>query len=247
VFHLAGVLPGSPGGPAIQYEAHLMTTIRLLEAVRKTRADCRVLIASSSAVYGPTTSEDPPLTEEWPFRPLTHYAASKVAQEMTALHYALAYKMWTVRVRTFNLVGPGQPSGLLASDLAHRIALAERGGSPTTLRVGNLFPRRDYTDVRDAARAYVLLAMGARPGEVYNVCSGRSYSVRECAELLMQMASVPLTLAADATLVRDVEIADQRGAFDSIRAVVGWQPGLSLEASLRDLLEDWRARVHREG
>ena len=240
VIHLAGVLPGAPGGSAVHDEANVRFTVRLFDAIRAAAMSPRILVASSSAVYGATTPEENPLTERHPFRPLTAYAVSKVAQEMLAVQAHLADGLPTIRVRTFNLIGPGQSRTLLASDLAGQIAEAEWGGRSATLRVGNLTPRRDYTDVRDAARAYVLLAAGGAPGEVYNVCSGRSWSVQECLDVLARLARVPVQVEVDAARQRAVEIPDQVGSAQRLNAATGWQPGIPVETSLRDLLDSWR-------
>ena len=242
VFHLAGVLGGAPGGSTIQYQVNVVGTVRLLDTLQALGLDPWILIASSSAVYGPALNL--PIAEEQSFRPVTHYAASKAAQELVAIQYHLAYGMQIVRTRTFNLVGPGQSRSMLPSDLAHQVALAELGGPPV-LRVGNLTPRRDYTDVRDAVRAYTLLATSSRPGEVYNVCSGHSCSVQECVDLLMALSRVPLKLEVERSRMRAVEISDQVGSSERLWKTTGWRPELPLEKSLGDLLDDWRNKLSK--
>jgi GDP-4-dehydro-6-deoxy-D-mannose reductase len=243
VIHLAGVAEGAAGGSLVQYEVNLIATLRLLEAIRSSGLDPWILVASSSAVYGDAESKDLPLTEDEPFRPVNHYGVSKAAQELAALGAFLNDRLRTVRVRTFNLIGPGQPSTLVASDLARQIAQAERADRPVVLRVGNLAARRDYTDVRDAARAYALLAARAEAGEVYNVCSGRSHAVQECVDILSRLARVPVTVQVDEARMRPVDLPNQVGSPDRLRAATGWEPRIPLDASLKDLLEMWRQRV----
>ena len=243
LYHMAGVLGGAPGGYEVQHEANVMTTVRLLEAVVAARLDPWIMVTSSSAVYGQTNPDENPLGEDRPFRPLTEYGVSQVGREMAALRYHVAHRLRTVRVRTFNLVGPGQPRTLLASDVAHQVALAERERGPLAVRVGNLFPRRDYTDVRDAVRAYVLLASSAQPGEVYNVCTGRSSSVQQCVDLFAGMVKEPLRIDVDETRIRPIEIADQIGDPSRIHQATGWQATIPLAVSLRDLLDAWRAHA----
>jgi len=114
------------------------------------------------------------------------------------------------------------------------------------VRVGNLFPRRDYTDARDAARAYWLLMHRAEPGGVYNVCSGRSASVQACLDILAGLMKAPLQVEVDERRIRAVEVADQVGDPTRLHAATGWEARRPLEVSLRDLLEDWRARVRGE-
>lgn len=243
IIHLAGISDGTGEDGARYYEAHLLTTGRLLDAARRSSREARIVIASSSAVYGATTPEENPLAEDRPLRPVTPYGVSKVAQEMAALQAHLAHQVWTVRVRTFNLIGPGQPPHLLVSGLARQVAQAEGEGQPITVRVGNLTPRRDYTDVRDAARAYLLLAERGEPGAVYNVCAGRSTSVQECVELLARVAEAPVHVVQDEARRRRCEIPDQIGDSLRLERLTGWRPRIPLEQSVCDLFEEWRERV----
>lgn len=243
IFHLAGVLGGSPGGYTVQHEANVLTTANLLEAVVASRQNPWIMVASSSAVYGATIPAENPLREDRPLRPITLYGVSQVAREMLALQFHLAHGLRTVRVRTFNLIGPGQPEGLLASELARQLVLAEADEVSALVRVGNLFPRRDFTDVRDAVRAYLCLSATAQGGEVYNVCSGRSTSVQDCLNLLTSMVKVPVRVEVDPSRVRTTEIADQVGDAGSLRAATGWTPEIPLDESLHDMLAEWRSHV----
>lgn len=243
IFHLAGILGTAPGGWAAQYEANVAVTSTLLETVLASRTDPWIMISSSSAVYGATTPAENPLHEDRPLRPLTPYGVSHVAREMLALQFYLAHGLRTVRVRTFNLVGPGQPETLLASALTRQVASAEHEGVPAAIRVGNLFPKRDYTDVRDAVRAYVLLAATAQGGGVYNVCSGRSMSVQTCLDVLTRLVSVPVQIAVDPARVRTLEISDQVGDARGLRQATGWEPKIPLASSLHDMLAFWRSRL----
>ena len=243
VIHLAGVTEGAAGGYAVQYEVNLVATVRLLEAIRSSGLDPWILVASSSAVYGDAKSNDLPLTEDEPLRPVNHYGVSKAAQELATLCAFLNHRLRTVRVRTFNLVGPGQPATLVASDLARQIAQAERADRPAVVRLGNLAARRDYTDVRDAARAYALLAARAEAGEVYNVCSGRSHAVQDCVDILTRLARVPVTVQVDEARIRPSDLPNQVGSPDRLRAATGWQPQIPFDVSLKDLLDVWRQRV----
>ena len=134
-----------------------------------------------------------PLTEDTPLRPVTPYAASKVAAEFVGLQAHLGFGVPVIRVRPFNHVGPGQVTSFVVSDLARRIALAARKGE-RTLAVGNLTPQRDFTDVRDVVRAYRLLVERGTPGEVYNVCSGQAIEVGALAARLLELAGADLEI-----------------------------------------------------
>jgi GDP-4-dehydro-6-deoxy-D-mannose reductase len=239
VIHLAGVLPGA-GDAAMMHEENVVNTARLLDAIRAVEPAATVLVASSSAVYGDTQPAENPLAEDRPFRPISPYGVSKVAQEMTALQYHLAHGMRTVRVRTFNLVGPGQPSQLMLPTLARQVALGERTPGRLIVRAGNLEPRRDFVDVRDAVRAYVGLAAHGVPGSVYNVCGGRGRSVQDCLDVLARLTGRAIEVERDETIARRPEIAEQVGDYTRVRDATGWRPSIPFEDSVTDVLNEWR-------
>jgi GDP-4-dehydro-6-deoxy-D-mannose reductase len=137
--------------------------------------------------------------------------------------------------RSFNHIGPGQAPTFVVPSLAHRIVEAKRTGG-TALKVGNLSPRRDFTDVRDVARAYRLLAEKGVPGEVYNVSNGVDVSIEELAHRMLELSGVDLELTVDPELVRPVEVPVLRGDATKLRAATGWAPQVELDDTLRDVL-----------
>lgn len=244
IFHLAGLLGGAAGGSATQYTVNLLGTVTLLESIISLGLSPWILVASSSAVYG--RPKHTPTAESEEMRPLTAYAASKAAQEIAALQAELSHGLRIVRTRTFNLIGAGQSRALLTSELAYQVALGELNGS-RCLRVGNLSPRRDYTDIRDAVRAYALLCEKNISGDVFNVCSGESHSVQECVDVLMKLSRVPLELRVESSRMRHEEIDEQIGNPQKLQEQTRWRPEISFEQSLSDLLDDCRRRVKSEG
>lgn len=243
IFHLAGLLGGAAGGSMAQYTVNLLGTVTLLESLISLNFSPWILVASSSAVYG--KPKVTPTDESQEMRPITAYAASKAAQEMAALQAQLSHGLRIVRTRTFNLIGAGQSRALLTSDLAYQVAFAELGDS-RCLRVGNLSPRRDYTDVRDVVRAYASLCEKNISGDVLNVCSGKSHSVQECVDGLMKLSRVPLELKVESSRVRQEEIDEQVGNPQKLRSQTGWRPDIPFQQSLSDLLDDCRQRVKSE-
>ncbi len=243
VFHLAGALKAER--PEQFYTLHVLGTVALLEAVIASGLRPVILIASSSAVYGAGTGQKP-ITERFEPRPLTHYAVSKLAQEMVAMRYWRAFGLPVILVRTFNLLGPGLSPQMACSDFARQIAQAEQTGRPAAISTGNLDARRDFVDVRDAVRAYALLAGKGWPGQVYNVASGRAVSIRECLEFLRAQARVPTETALDPARVQQNDVPVQVGSAERLRRRTGWKPEISVEQSLTDLLEDWRQKVRME-
>jgi len=243
VFHLAGVLKSEHVEQF--YTVHVLGTVALLETIARTGIRPKVLVASSSAVYGAGFGRKP-ITEGFKLRPVTQYAASKVAQEVLTLRYFTAFDLPVICMRTFNLLGPGLSSDMACSAFARQIALAERQGYPSTIRTGDLNAQRDFIDVRDAVRAYVLLAEKGQAGQTYNVASGKPVAIRECLEFLRKQARVPIETVLDHAQVQKNDVPIQIGSAKRLHKLTGWEPEISIEHSLLDILEDWRQRVKTE-
>lgn len=242
VFHLAGIIKSTD--PQTYYASNLFGTLNLLDAVLQMEKRPKVVLASSSSVYGLTKSARP-ITERSPLRPVTEYAVSKVAQETAALRYHYAFGLDVVIVRMFNLLGPGQSPDLACSAFARQIALAEIS-EQTEIVTGNLDAKRDFVDVRDAVRAFALLAEKGDAGQTYNVCSGNAVAIQQCLSEMMLRSKKQLSARVDPTRVQKNDIPMQVGSFQKLKKVTGWNPRIPLNESLADLLNDWRERVKVE-
>lgn len=243
VYHLAGFadVGASWKEPRAAFDANAIGTMNVLDAARAAGVR-RVVVVGSADVYGAVQPDELPLTEQQRVRPTSPYAASKLAAEALAQQAWLGHGLETVIVRAFNHLGPRQSPQFVAPAIAERIARNERDGDDD-VAVGNLTPRRDFTDVRDVVRAYRALALGGAAGEVYHVCSGRDTSIGELAEALIALADRPMRLAPDPDLQRPVDLPVLRGDASKLRAATGWQPQIPLEQTLADLLADARTRV----
>ncbi len=242
VWHLAAqpLVSESQHDPWGTLATNIRVQLNLLEAVRRVVPDCRVVVVGSSEEYGLVRSEELPVDEETPLRPLSPYALSKVTQDLMGLQYYLAHQLRVVRVRPFNHIGARQRAGYVAPDLASQIAAAERGDRPAVIQVGNLDVRRDFSDVRDVVRAYALLATGGEPGEVYNVGSGHSHSIREMLEIFLSLSRVPIEVRQDKGLMRPADVPELVCDATRLRDCTGWQPRIPFEQSLKDVLDYWR-------
>ncbi len=243
VYHLAGAsdVGGSWSVPRETFLANALGTLNVLEAARAAGAE-RVLAVTSADVYGRVSEDELPLREDQPLRPVSPYAASKVAADALAQQAWLGHRLPVLRVRAFNHLGPGQSDRFVAPSLAARIARNERDGGDE-VPIGNMTPLRDVTDVRDVVRAYRLLMEHGEPGAVYNVCRGRAVSVKEIADVLLSMAGRPMHLVSDPGLQRPVDIPILVGDNGALRRVTGWEPTIPLEQTLADVLADWRSRL----
>lgn len=241
VCHLAALasVGASWGASEATYRVNTVGTANVLDAALACRARPRVLLVSSSEVYGRVAPADLPLREDQPFAPVSPYAASKAAAELIGLQTWLGSGLEVVRARPFNHTGPGQRADFVVPALAQQIAEAISAGG-RQLHTGNLEARRDLSDVRDVVRAYRLLLVGGRPGQVYNVCRGEAVSIQEMAERLLAIAGVELPIVVDPDRVRPVEIPELRGDRSLIEAEVGWSPVYDLDRTLADVLAYWQ-------
>jgi GDP-4-dehydro-6-deoxy-D-mannose reductase len=244
IVHLAAVAEPAAAerDPEATYRTNLGGTLALLAAVRATSPRARVLVVSSSSVYGAVEARELPVTEENPLRPLTVYGASKAAAEIAALQWGRAYALEVVVARPFNHTGPGQSPAYVCAALASQVAAIEAGRQPPVLAVGNVDPVRDVSDVRDVAAGYVALLERGRGGTVYNLCAGEGVSVAELIALLRSLARVPLRARSDPARRRPQDVERLVGDHARASRDTGWKPRIALLDTLASVLDDWRQR-----
>jgi GDP-4-dehydro-6-deoxy-D-mannose reductase len=248
IFHLAGIVHGSGicDESKIQ-ETNVEGTRHLLDAVLRSGLRPRVLIAGSSAVYGCGDSGDFPIAEGAPLNPKTPYGQSKVEQDQLGEQYGREKGVHIVRTRAFNQCGPGEPLGLVCSSLASQIAKIETGRQLPVLRLLNTDSSRDFCDVRDVARGYWMALADGFPGDVLNICSGHSCSVRKIIAILKSMSTLSeIELQESGDNKKDSQISTQLGNPSLFKMRTGWKPLISLEQSLNDLLNYWRLKIQSE-
>ncbi len=241
VIHLAGLAAVGPSfdDPVGYVEKNVAMETYLFEAALKQNAKPKFIIISSGALYDPKAPL--PLTEQSAITPSSPYAVSKIAQEQMAHYYALR-GFDVVIARPFNHIGPGQGLGFLVPDLTKQIIDIEKGNAEEIL-VGNLEAQRDFTDVRDIARAYRLLFEKGIPGKTYNICSGRSLSGQEILDKLLDLSQAHVQVRQDPERMRPSDTPDIYGSPTALLTDTGWKPEVTLEQTLRDALEDWRHKV----
>lgn len=236
VIHLAGQ-PDASGTEL--WRAHVTTTTSLLDAAARLAEPPRVLVVGSAAEYGDGAGGRP-ATESTPARPLSAYGSAKLAQTLAALSYR--HRGVPVLVaRVFNVVGPRMPERLSLGSFARQIARAERGLQPPELRIGNLSAKRDYVDVRDAARALVAILERGVPGGIYNVCTGRARSTQELLGELLSHSRVRVAVVRDRARRQTADLKLSVGDFTRLRSL-GWRPRIPIASSLVDTLA-WHRRA----
>ena len=217
---------------------NLTMTVNVLEAMRHEAPDAVAVVMSSGEIYGPPARL--PVEESAPLRPQNPYAVSKAACDLLAGQYADAHGLRVIRMRAFNQAGPGQSDSYVVGTVTRQVAEAEAAGGGV-VRTGNPDLARDYTDVRDTVRAYV--AALDLPSAAYNVCSGRSATVREIVEYARRAARVEFSHEVDPARVRAHDVAEVRGSPRMLAEASGWSPAIPLEQTVADALDYWRARL----
>jgi GDP-4-dehydro-6-deoxy-D-mannose reductase len=249
LFHLAAFT--SPAAsftdPAEVYRTNLDGSLHVFAAVRSAAPHCRVVWIGSSDAYGLVSAAELPVGEQQPFRPLSPYAVSKAAADLAAFQWSRAYGLDVVRLRPFNHTGPGQAAHFVCADFARQVVAVERGLQPPRLAVGNLDVARDFSDVRDVARAYIAAWHRGERGEAYNVCSGIAHTPRDIVRDLLRLSGVTAVVEADPARQRPVDVPRLVGSAAKLHAATGWAPQIAWTQTLRDVLDDWRQRLAEPG
>lgn len=243
IFHLAALSSPSDSfkSPAETITNNVAAQVNLLEAVyKKNLINSRILITSSADIYGVVSEKDLPIDENTPFVPANPYAVSKITQDFLALQYFISYKLNIIRVRPFNHIGPRQAPGFVVSDFARRIAQIEKTQEKPILRVGNLTAKRDFTDVRDMVLAYVLALEKGSAGDVYNIGSGKAYSIEEILNIMLSIAKVKITVEEDPELIRPSDTPKLICDHQKFTKATAWEPTIGIKQTLKDTLDYWR-------
>ena len=237
IFHLAAqsFVPTSWVAPAETLVTNIIGQLNLFEAVRQSGLKPTIQIAGSSEEYGVVYPRELPVKETNPLRPLSPYGVSKVGQDLLGYQYSKSYGLKVIRTRAFNHTGPRRGDVFMTSNFAKQIAMIEKGLQRPVLWVGNLSPRRDFTDVRDIVRAYRLATEKCKPGEVYNICSGKDYSARQVLSMLLKMTRKRIRIKQDPGRLRPSDVPRLLGDSTKFRKATGWKPQIPFTQTLEDL------------
>lgn len=241
VFHLAGQssVAKSWENPKLTKEVNVGGAKNLFEAVAAAGISPRILLVSSAEVYG--IPKRLPISESHPIAPVSPYGESKVEQEKIALAHVKG-GMHIVISRSFNHTGPGQPPEFVCSNFAKQVAGIEKGSQPPVIKVGDLKVRRDFSDVRDVVKAYLLLLEKGKPGEAYNVCSGNAFAIGDVIEKLARLSKAKFRVEQESSRVMDNAVPALHGDHSRLTAATGWKPAISFDQTLADLLAYWRGK-----
>jgi GDP-4-dehydro-6-deoxy-D-mannose reductase len=249
VFHLASQsnVAASWNAPRETLVNNITAQLNLFEAIRDLDLpETRIHIAGSSEEYGLVHEDELPVKETNPLRPLSPYGVSKVAQDTLAYQYHQSYGLHIVRTRAFNHTGPRRGDVFVTSSFARQIVEIELKRRAPVILVGNLEARRDFTDIRDVVRAYVLALEHCSPGGAFNIGSGKAYSVKQVLDRLISMARLIIRVKEDPARIRPSDVPVMVSDSSKFRLETGWQPKIPFEKTLSDLLQYWRVRLGDE-
>ncbi|MDQ2799998.1 MAG: GDP-mannose 4,6-dehydratase [Armatimonadota bacterium] len=233
LYHLAGAASGAADDREMVFAANVTGTQCVMAAIREEAPLCRSLFVSTGYVYGPCDPNHPAREDAAP-HPSGIYAESKQAGEPSARAAG------AIVARAFNHTGPGQTEAFAVPAFARQIARVERGLQPPQIEVGNLDARRDFLDVRDVVRAYRLLLEHGILGETYNVCSGKSWAMRDILSSLLDLSPTSIEIVSNPGRMRPSDLPVSVGDSAKLEALTGWGAQIPFEQTLRDTLDWWR-------
>lgn len=226
--------------PILSFQNNMNIYLNLLESIRKLNLPARILSIGSSEEYGNVDEKTLPLTEAHVPRPVSPYAVARVSQEMISKVYVDGYGLDIVMTRSFNHIGPFQRDTFVISSFAKQLVEIKKSGkSSGELVTGDTSIVRDFTDVRDVVVAYDLLLKKGKPGEIYNVCSGKGTSLNDVIGIMAKILDLTIHIQVNEKLVRPSDNRIIIGSNERIKKDIGWDVSISLERSLSDSIDYW--------
>lgn len=244
IFNLAGIsyVPQAEINPEETYAINTLSAHHLLQNILKTCPYAKVLLMSTSEVYGKVKPEETPLVETQPLNPHNLYGASKIAMEMIARFFINRHQMNVVILRPFNHVGPYQSDRFVIANFSRQMARIKLGLQKPVLEVGDLEPKRDFTDVRDMVRGYWLAALKGRAGQTYNLCSGNAYAIKDITLKLIELSGKKIEICPIPDRMRKNDLPLLLGSFEKFKSQTGWTPQYDLESTLQETFNYWLSR-----
>lgn len=245
IFHLAAQssVALSWKRPELTVDINIKGALNLLDALRALSFEPRVLIVGSGEEYGKIRENMVPIKEDTVLNPGNVYAVTKATQNQMGTIYAQAYGLKLVMTRSFNHIGPKQIPQFVVADFCSQVVKIEKGLQEPIIRVGNLSAMRDFTDVRDVVRAYTMLIQNGKAGETYNVGTGHAVAIKDILNLILTKTDREIQVEVDPAKLRPVDVPIIEPDTTKIFNDTGWKPEISLEKTIEETLDYWRAQL----
>jgi GDP-4-dehydro-6-deoxy-D-mannose reductase len=246
IFHLAAQAYNGLSWEAEDstYLLNIAGARNVFKVSRKLSPDALIIPACSSAEYGYVSRENSPIDEDkTPLHPITPYGVSKACMEMMARQFCLNYKMRFIFPRLFIHVGPNHPPATALQAFAMQLAAIKLGKTDPVIKVGNLETSRDFVDVRDGVNALDILVNQGEVGHVYNICSGKAWSIKESLAMLIELSGTKVKVVQDAALFRPSDETLLLGSPKKI-CELGWSQAIPFHQTLKDIFENWLTRLY---
>lgn len=245
IFHLAAM--ASVGKSFLQerltYRVNVEGTLSILQGAEALPRLRKMVFVSSADCYGSFSPRNRTLTENDPLNPVSPYGISKTAAEQLCRYYARQRNVPVTISRSFNHCGPRQAESFVVPDFARQIAAIELGLRKPRMAVGDLGARRDFSDVRDIAVGYRLLAEKGRSGRCYQLSSGRAITIQTVLNMLLGLTSKKVRVVTDRSRLRKSDIPVLRGNNKRAIQELGYNPRYSIKTTLRNTFEYWITRL----
>lgn len=227
--------------PKETVDINIIGVLNLFDTVRSVEDyHPRILLSGSGEEYGRKDYNQFPLSEELQPSPNNLFAATKVEQSLLANIYYRAFGMDTITVRTFGEFGPGMSARFSISDFCKQFA---RESDKFILHVGNINIERDWTDIRDLVRAFVLLSKKGQFGEVYNAGVGRSTALKDVITILEDISGIHPDIVVDPSRIRTIDTPRFQSDNSKIEADTGWKAEIDLRKTITDIYEYWKEKI----
>ena len=239
VVHLAAIssIQESLSDPSKTYDVNFLGTLNLLTALKNNKFEGKMLFISSSEIYGLVNHSMLPINESLIPKPVSPYAVSKISAENLCYQWSQSANFEVIIARPFNHIGPNQSKRFAIADFAYQITSIKLGYRPPVIDVGDVDNIRDFTDVRDVVSAYFQLMNSGINGEVYNVCSGKGYSVRSLINIMSEISGIDIQLRSSKDRMRSDKSLCIYGDNTKIKSRTGWTPSISVKKTLSDILD----------
>lgn len=246
IYHLAAQssVALSWKNPQLTIDVNIKGAINILDALRESlKSDARIILIGSGEEYGYIKKDACPISEEEAVNPGNIYALTKAFQSMAGKIYARAYNMDIIMVRAFNHIGAGQLPAFVVSDFCKQVAEIEKGIKAPEIFVGNLDARRDFTDVHDVVRAYMMLGEYGKTGELYNVGSGKAVAIKDILDIIVSNSMADIKIIVDKNKLRPSDIPIIEADISKVRSHTGWMPEIPIETTIKNTLDYWRNNI----